>query len=81
MTTGTAIAFAIVCFMFLAILMKLFGLIWGAVVYGGDKLIYDGRDFWDQDDRADLESITADSLEKMGSRTTPIEIYDPANRY
>lgn len=81
MTIGTGIAFVVVCFMFFAILMKLFGLIWGAIVYGEDKLIYDGRDFWDEDDRKDLEDITADSLEQMGTKSTPIEIYDPATRY
>lgn len=81
MTIGTGIAFAVVCFMFFAILMKLLGLIWGAIVYGEDKLIYDGRDFWDEDDRKDLEDITADSLEQMGTKSTPIEIYDPATRY
>ena len=81
MTIGTGIAFVVVCFMFFAILMKLFGLIWGAIVYGEDKLIYDGRDFWDEDDRKELEDITADSLEQMGTKSTPIEIYDPATRY
>ena len=81
MTIAATVGFILVCFMFFAILMKLFGLIWGAIVYGEDKLIYDGRDFWDEDDRKDLEDITADSLEQMGTKSTPIEIYDPATRY
>lgn len=81
MTIVTTIAFIVVCFMFFAILMKIFGLVWGAIVYGEDKLYYDGRDFFDTDDRKDLEDITADTLEQMGTHSTPIEIYDPALRW
>ena len=79
MTIGTAIAFVVVCFMFFAIFVKLLGLIWGAVVYGADKVIYDGRDFWDDDKKP--EEITADTLDQMGTHSTPIEIYDPAMRW
>ena len=68
-----------VCFMFFAILMRVLGLVWGAVVYGEDKIFYDGRDYWDDD--KNLEEITADTLDDMGSHSTPIEIYDPALRW
>lgn len=68
-----------VCFMFFAILMRILGLVWGAVVYGEDKIFYDGRDYWDDD--KNLEEITADTLDDMGSHSTPIEIYDPALRW
>lgn len=81
MTIATTIAFLLVSFMFFAILMRVLGLVWGAIVYGEDKLIYDGRDFFDTADRKELEDITADSLEQMGTKSTPIEIYDPATRY
>lgn len=79
MTIAATIGFIMVCFMFFAILMRILGLVWGAVVYGEDKIFYDGRDYWDDD--KNLEEITADTLDDMGSHSTPIEIYDPALRW
>lgn len=79
MTIAATIGFIVVCFMFFAILMRILGLVWGAVVYGEDKIFYDGRDYWDDD--KNLEEITADTLDDMGSHSTPIEIYDPALRW
>lgn len=79
MTIAATIGFIVVCFMFFAILMRVLGLVWGAVVYGEDKIFYDGRDYWDDD--KNLEEITADTLDDMGSHSTPIEIYDPALRW
>ena len=79
MTIAATIGFIVVCFLFFAILMRILGLVWGAVVYGEDKIFYDGRDYWDDD--KNLEEITADTLDDMGSHSTPIEIYDPALRW
>lgn len=79
MTIAATIGFIVVCFMFFAILMRVLGLVWGAVVYGEDRIFYDGRDYWDDD--KNLEEITADTLDDMGSHSTPIEIYDPALRW
>lgn len=79
MSIAATVGFILVSFMFFAILMKLFGLIWGAVVYGQDRHYYDSREYWD--DAENLEEITADTLDEMGTHTTPVEIYDPALRW
>ena len=78
MTIAATIGFILVSFMFFAILMHILGLVWGAVVYGEDKMFYDGREYWDEENQ---DEVTADTLEQMGTKSTPIEIYDPALRW
>lgn len=78
MTIAATIGFILVSFMFFAILMHILGLVWGAVVYGEDRMFYDGREFWDEENQ---DEVTADTLEQMGTKSTPIEIYDPALRW
>ena len=62
MKLATAIAFLVGCFMFFAIVVRIFHLLWDAMVVGGDRMDY-GRNFWDDD--KEEEEITADIKELL----------------
>jgi hypothetical protein len=76
MTVGTTAAFIVVCFMFLACILRLSRLIWVAIVHEGDRHYID-REFWDDD------VIVLDDRDflDMGSQITPIEYLSREEAY
>jgi len=76
MTIAATIGFILVCFMLFAIAVRLWFLLWNVMVVPENAHDYDGRWYWDEEDRMEVES-----LEEMGTKLTPIEFLDPEERY
>ena len=75
MTIAATIAFILIGFMLFAIAVRLWFLLFDVMVEGNVH-DYDGRMFWDEDDRIEVEA-----LEDMGTHRTPIEFINPFERY
>ena len=75
MTIAATIAFILIGFMLFCIAVRLWFLLYDVMVEGNVH-DYDGRMFFDEDDRIEVET----TLEDMGTHYTPIEILNPIER-